>query len=98
MNQPTSQANAGTPAETGLPAQTSSPTIMQKSIDRRQFLKQAGAAGVGLGVAGYFGSLTRLEAQAAASPARKIGANDRVAVAVMGTNGRGLAHVQCLTG
>ncbi|HZI32487.1 MAG TPA: Gfo/Idh/MocA family oxidoreductase, partial [Candidatus Binatia bacterium] len=31
------------------------------------------------------------------APARTIGANDRISAAVIGTNGRGLAHIDCLT-
>jgi predicted dehydrogenase len=66
------------------------------SINRRHFLKQTGAAGIGLSVAGYLGSLTNLKAQGD-SLAKKIGANDKISAAVIGTNGRGLAHVDCLT-
>jgi predicted dehydrogenase len=67
---------------------------MNDSINRRNFLKQAGMAGMGLTVAGYFNPLTK----ASESPARKIGANDKITAAVIGTNGRGLAHIDCLTG
>jgi predicted dehydrogenase len=76
--------------------QTHLPTAT-KNIDRRQFLKRAGVAGAGLGMAGYFGSLGRVEAQAAPAAAKKFGANDRVTAAVIGTNGRGITHVNCLT-
>jgi predicted dehydrogenase len=70
---------------------------MNESINRRYFLKQTGAAGIGLGVAGYLGSLASLQAQTSSTPARKVGANDKITAAVMGTNGRGLAHIGCLT-
>src|SRR5216683_2648367 len=69
---------------------------MNDSINRRRFLKQAGTAGVGLGMAGYFGSPAKADSQTAPTPARKIGANDRLNAAVIGTNGRGLAHIDCL--
>jgi predicted dehydrogenase len=67
---------------------------MQNPINRRKFLKRAGTAGVGLGMISYLGPIAR--AQAAPS-ANTLGANDKITVAVIGTNGRGLAHVQCLT-
>jgi predicted dehydrogenase len=74
---------------------------MQKpheKTDRRYFLKQATAAGVGLGLAGYWGSLARAASSAAPAPARVIGANGRITAAVCGTNGRGQTHINCLTG
>lgn len=59
-------------------------------IDRRDFLKQTGTA-MGLAATGAsFGD--------AAVQARQIGPNDKISVAVIGTNGRGLAHIECLTG
>lgn len=64
---------------------------MNNSIPRRDFLKQTGAAGLGLGLANAF-SLYAAESTPAAS-----GANNRLNVAVIGTNGRGIAHVDCLT-
>jgi predicted dehydrogenase len=67
---------------------------MNDSLNRRDFLKQTGVAGIALG-AGYFGSLARAEDAAPASD-RKIGPNDTIRAAVMGTNGRGLAHIDCL--
>ena len=70
---------------------------MNESINRRHFLKQAGAAGVGLGMAGYFGSVARAGAGPAPAPAKQFGPNDRIVAAVCGTNGRGLTHVHCLT-
>ena len=70
---------------------------MNDSINRRLFLKQTGATGIGLGMAGYLGSLLAADAQTTGMAARKIGANDKITVAVIGTNGRGLAHIDCLT-
>ncbi|HET7626591.1 MAG TPA: Gfo/Idh/MocA family oxidoreductase [Verrucomicrobiae bacterium] len=64
-------------------------------MNRRNFLKQTGAAGVSLGMAGYLGSLGNANAQSD-SPARAIGANDKITTAVIGTNGRGIAHIDCL--
>ena len=64
-------------------------------IDRRSFLKQSSAVGIGLGMADLLGSLT--PAQAQATTLRKIGPNDKITAAVFGTNGRGLSHVDCLT-
>ncbi len=69
---------------------------MNTPIDRRHFLKQAGSAGVGLGLAGYLAALNRAGAQVGATPARAIGADGPVRVAVCGTNSRGLAHIDCL--
>src|ERR1700743_2994393 len=66
---------------------------MSNPIDRRQFLKQTSVAGVGIGMAGYFSSLAKADVM----PAKKTGASDRITAAVIGTNGRGLAHVDCLT-
>ena len=62
-------------------------------MNRRDFLKRVGAAGVGLGLGSYLTG----SARAVAGP-RTIGANDKITVAVVGTNGRGLAHIQCLSG
>src|SRR5260370_3921718 len=69
---------------------------MNDSINRRRFLKQTGVAGVGLGTASYFGSLGKADSRTAPTSARKIGANDKITAAVIGTNGRGLAHIECL--
>ena len=66
---------------------------MRQSINRRDFLRQAGAASLGLGLASQIGSY----ANAAAPAIRKLSANDKLTVAIIGTNGRGLAHVECLT-
>lgn len=67
---------------------------MRDSINRRDFLKQTGTAGLGLSLASYLGSKTR-----AAEPeaGRKPGPNDTITVAVIGTNSRGMAHLGCLS-
>lgn len=70
---------------------------MNDSINRRHFLKQTGAVGIGLGVTGYLGSWMKTDAQTTGAVGRKIGANDKITAAVIGTNGRGLAHIDCLT-
>ena len=69
---------------------------MRNFINRRDFLKQTGTASLGLGLATFLGS--RAGARARAASYRTIGANDKIVAAVIGTNGRGLAHVACLTG
>ena len=66
---------------------------MRQPINRRDFLRQTGAASLGLGLASQIGSY----ANAAAPAIRKLSANDKLTVAIIGTNGRGLAHVECLT-
>jgi len=71
---------------------------MHDPINRRDFLKLTGAAGLGLGAASLITSSTRASAQAPSPARRTIGANDKLVVAVIGTNGRGLAHIGCLTG
>ncbi len=63
---------------------------MSDSIDRREFLKRAGMTGIGLGLAGSVYS----EAEARS----RYSANDKITVMVIGTNGRGIAHIDCLTG
>ena len=47
-------------------------------INRRRFLKRAGAAGMGLGMASYLGSLAKADSHTAPTSARKIEANDRI--------------------
>ena len=64
---------------------------MDSMINRRKFLTQSAAAGLGLSMAGSFRSFAQ-----SAAPVRS--ANDRITVAVVGTNSRGLAHVQSLAG
>ncbi len=71
--------------------------FMRDFINRRDFLKKTGAAGLGLGLAGSVAGSARGAATAAAPAHRKVGPNDKLSVAVIGTNGRGLAHIECLT-
>ena len=54
----------------------------QHSLDRRQFLKQTSLLGTGLIVSGKFAG-----AKAAEAP------NKKIVIGVMGTNGRGMAHI-----
>jgi predicted dehydrogenase len=70
---------------------------MNNFINRRYFLKQASAGGFGLGIAGYFGSLSESDAATNVVPIKRMGPNDKITAAVVGTNGRGLAHIDCLT-
>src|SRR5512135_2116633 len=70
---------------------------MRDSINRRDFLKRASAAGLGLVLARHIGSLAHAAAQARGSVRRALGPNDTIRTAVIGTNGRGLAHIECLT-
>jgi len=70
---------------------------MNNSINRRFFLKKTGAAGLGLGLAGSFASLATAASKFMPTPARPIGADGKISAAVIGTNGRGLAHIDCLT-
>ena len=69
---------------------------MKDSLNRRDFLKQAGAAGLGLGVAGF--AAANSNAQTDAPAHRSIGPDGKLSVAVVGTNGRGKAHISCLSG
>jgi predicted dehydrogenase len=64
------------------------------SLPRREFLKRAGAAGLGLSLGSYFQS----RARAAEPDKRKPGPNETLSVAVIGTNSRGLAHIEALSG
>ncbi len=66
---------------------------MLDSINRRDFLKQAGVAGIGLGLPGTVATTPA----AAAAFRRQPGANGKVTAAVFGTNGRGTALITCLT-
>src|ERR1017187_2534130 len=68
---------------------------MNDSISRRHFLKQTGTAGIGLSVT--LNSLTNTMGQSNLVPAGKMGASKNITAAVIGTNGRGLAHIDCLT-
>ena len=67
---------------------------MRNAINRRDFLKLTGAAGAGLGLLQYGSGALR----AAAPAVGATGANGKLTMAVVGTNGRGLAHIECLTG
>jgi predicted dehydrogenase len=69
---------------------------MNDSLNRRDFLKQTGAAGLVL--AGGFNLLAQADSPPAPASARSVGPNGRLTAAVIGTNGRGLAHIECLTG
>jgi predicted dehydrogenase len=66
---------------------------MQNPLNRRNFIKRAGTAGVGLGVISYLSPFARGQSPSIGAA----GANDKLRVAVIGTNGRGIAHVECLT-
>src|SRR5882757_7804517 len=69
--------------------------LMQHPLNRRNFIKRAGVAGVGLSLTSF---ARPLFAQGQSSPSiNTLGANAKLRVAVIGTNGRGLAHVECLT-
>ncbi len=70
---------------------------MRGSLNRRDFLKQAGSAGPGLALASQIGSVGRAATSAPKPLRRSVGPNDTLTVAVIGTNGRGLAHIECLT-
>jgi predicted dehydrogenase len=70
---------------------------MNYFIKRREFLKKASAAGFGLSMAGYFGVLSKSDAANSVVPIKRMGPNDKITAAVVGTNGRGLAHIDCLT-
>jgi predicted dehydrogenase len=65
---------------------------MRDSINRRDFLKKTCTASLGLTLASHLGSKAR------AATRRAIGPNDKIMVAVIGTNGRGLAHIEALAG
>src|SRR5664279_2323738 len=67
---------------------------MRDSINRRDFLKLTSTAAAGIGLATCVGPAASLAAPAL----RKLGANDKLTVAVIGTNGRGMAHIECLAG
>jgi hypothetical protein len=66
---------------------------MRDSFSRRTFLKQTAVTSLGLGLSG----LGALAAPADAPSRTRVSPNDKLTVAVIGTNGRGLAHVECLT-
>jgi predicted dehydrogenase len=64
-------------------------------ISRRDFLGRTAIAGAGISLTGT--NLLRAK-EAPPAPARKIGANDRITLAVIGTNSRGLSHIESLGG
>ena len=68
---------------------------MRNSLNRRDFLKKAGAAGIGLSLTTYLTSTARA---AASVSRRQLGPNDTIRVAVIGTNNRGLTHIEALAG
>ena len=70
---------------------------MQTPLDRRSFIKQAGTAGIGLGLASSIVSLARAQSAPGGPAGKAILPGQPVRAAVMGTNGRGLAHIDCLT-
>jgi predicted dehydrogenase len=70
---------------------------MSDPINRRRFLSKTGAAGLGLGMAAEFGWLPKISAQTTSAGPRALGAAGKISVAVIGTNGRGMAHIGCLT-
>lgn len=53
--------------------------------------------GLGVGLASCLPPLYKTFAETTPSPAKRIGLNDKITSAVIGTNGRGLAHIDCLT-
>src|ERR1019366_3892299 len=65
---------------------------MNNLSDRRESLKTSAAAGIGLGLAAAAPSWLRAEAPAAPGPA------NRVRLAVIGTNNRGLDHIDAIAG
>jgi predicted dehydrogenase len=66
---------------------------MCDSINRRDFLRLTSTAAAGIGLASWIGSTT----SAAVPAARKLSANNKLTVAVVGCNGRGMAHIDALT-
>src|ERR1039458_8378567 len=65
---------------------------MKNLPDRREFLKTSAAAGLGLGLAAAMPSWLRADASGASGPA------NRVRLAVIGTNNRGLDHIEAISG
>jgi predicted dehydrogenase len=62
-----------------------------RAIDRRHFLQETAVIS-GLAALGAGANVARSEEEPAA-PARKVGPNDAIRVAVIGVNGRGLEHI-----
>lgn len=70
------------------------PFSSPSSVDRRRFLRQIGAAGIGLAyTGGIAGILRAAEAPAVVS---SLNPSSRIRFAVVGTNGRGLSHVNSI--
>jgi predicted dehydrogenase len=65
---------------------------MNTAMTRRTFLGQVSAAAAVAGAAMPVASFS-----AATAPRRNFSANEKLRTAVIGTNGRGLVHLQCLT-
>ena len=72
-------------------------SLNDNSINRRSFIKQSGVAGVGLGVAGFLSPFANAQVSGQQTANGNSGAGNKITVAVIGTNGRGLAHLECLT-
>jgi len=71
---------------------------MHHLIHRRNFLRNSSLAGLGLAVAAATRGAEPATPPAVAPAARTgIGPNGTLRVAVIGTNGRGQAHIECLT-
>jgi predicted dehydrogenase len=66
-------------------------------MNRRDFLTHASAAGFGLSLASLASAPLSVLAQDT-TKTRTIGPNEKLRVAIIGTNSRGMAHVHCLAG
>jgi predicted dehydrogenase len=64
------------------------------SMSRRDFLHDSAALAAALAGSGLAGSALSAAAEAEPKKAKKAAANDRLHVAVIGVNGRGMSHVQ----
>ena len=73
---------------------------MSPNILRRDFLKQIGAAGTGLGMAAgaAFSAAAKPVPDAHGAALRPLGANNRVRMAVIGVNSRGASLAECFAG
>ncbi len=74
---------------------------MPEDSNRREFLKTAAATGIGVALANTLQVTTQAADAPPPStrpvPAPITNASDKLSVAVIGTNSRGLAHIDCLT-
>ena len=70
---------------------------MRDIKNRRAFLKQVGGIGLGLSLSHQLVRSAK-GAEGTKASGRTIGASDTINVAVIGTNSRGLAHIDCLAG